>query len=107
MPDLDFLCKAYVEKIHSTEEVMIAIFGGFPDYEGGPEGWEKISGNPNWQRNTIKDGEVPHPGKYTEQGAHKALYTFETFKVRMEKVGFKNVQRIIENDWELHVVATK
>ena len=107
MPDLDFLCRAYVEGIHSTEEVMIAIFGGFSDESGGSDGWEKISGDPNWQRNTIQDGEIPHPGKYTEWAAHKALYTFETFKVRMERSGFRDVQRIVENDWELHVVATK
>lgn len=107
MPDLDFLCRAYVEGTHSAEETMIAIFGGFGDYPGGPEGWEKISGNPNWQRNTIQDGEIAHPGTYTEWGAHKALYNFNTFRIRLEKAGFKNVQRIVENDWELHVVATK
>ena len=107
MPDLDFLCRAYVGGIHSTEETMIALFGGFSDYPGGPDGWEKISGNQQWDRNTISDGEVPHPGKYTEWGAHKAMYTFESFKVRMEAAGFTNIQRVVENDWELHVVATK
>lgn len=107
MPDLDFLCRAYVEGIHSTEEVMIALFGGFSDYPGGPDGWEKISGNERWDRNTLQDGAIPHPGKYTEWGAHKAMYTFESFKVRMEIAGFTNVQRVVENDWELHVVATK
>ena len=107
MPDLDFLCRAYVEGIHSTEEVMIAIVGGFAEDPGGNDGWEKISGDPNWQRNTIQDGEIPHPGKYTEWAAHKALYTFETFKVRMERAGFKDVKRVVENDWELHVVAVK
>jgi SAM-dependent methyltransferase len=107
MPDLDFLCRAYVEGIHSTEEVMVAIFGGFSDYPGGPDGWEKISGNPQWDRNTIPDGEIPHPGKYTEWGAHKAMYTFESFKPRMERAGFTNVHRVVENDWELHVVASK
>ena len=107
MPDLDFACHAHVEGIHSTEEIMLLIFGCFPDSPGDEAGWEKVSGNPNWQRNTIKDGEVFHPGKYTEWDAHKALYTFNTFKIRMEKAGFKNVQRVVENDWELHVVATK
>lgn len=107
MPDLDFLCRAYVEGIHSTEEIMIAIFGGFSDYPGGPDGWEKISGNPCWSRNTIRDGQIPNPGVYTEWGAHKALYTFESFKIRLEKAGFINVQRVVENDWELHVTATK
>lgn len=107
MPDLDFLCRAYVEGIHSTEEVMVAIFGGFSDYPGGPDGWEKISGNPQWDRNTIRDGEIPHPGKYTEWGAHKALYTFESFKPRLENAGFTNVRRVVENDWELHIVANK
>ena len=107
MPDLDFLCHAYVDGTHSTEEVMIAMFGGFSDHPGGPDGWEKISGNPQWQRNTMQDGDVPHPGKYTEWGAHKAMYTFKSFKVRMEAAGFTNVQRVAENDWELHVVATK
>jgi SAM-dependent methyltransferase len=107
MPDLDFLCKAYVEGIHSTEEVMIAIFGGFSDYPGGPDGWEKISGNPKWERNTIKDGDIPHPGEYTEWGSHKALYTFNSFRLRLERCGFINIQRIIENDWELHVTASK
>jgi SAM-dependent methyltransferase len=107
MPDLDFLCRAYVEGIHSTEEIMIAIFGGFSDHPGGPDGWEKISGNPCWTRGYIRDGEIKSPGKYTEWGAHKALYTFESFKVRMEKAGFQNVRRVVENDWELHVVASK
>ncbi len=107
MPDLDFLCRAYVGGTHSTEETMIAIFGGFADEIGGSDGWEKISGDPNWQRNTIQDGEIPHPGQYTEWASHKALYTFETFKIRMERAGFKDVQRIVENDWELHIVATK
>ncbi len=107
MPDLDFLCRAYVEGIHSTEEVMIALFGGFSDYPGGSDGWEKISGNEQWKRHTIQDGDIPHPGRYTEWGAHKAMYTFESFKVRMETAGFINVQRVVENDWELHVVATK
>jgi len=107
MPDLGFLCRAYVEGIHSTEEIMIAIFGGFADEPGGPDGWEKISGNPQWERNTIQDGEIPHPGKYTEWAAHKALYTFDTFKIRMERSGFRDIQRVIENDWELHVVSTK
>lgn len=107
MPDLDFLCRAYVENIHSTEETMIAIFGGFSDEPGGIDGWEKISGDSNWQRNSIKDGDIPCPGKYTEWGAHKALYTFETFKLRMKKAGFKNIQRVVETDWELYVTATK
>jgi len=107
MPDLDFLCRAYVESIHSTEETMIALFGGFSDTPGGPDGWEKISGNPQWERNTIRDGEIPNPGKCTEWAAHKAMYTFESFKVRMEAAGFTNVQRVVENDWELHVVASK
>lgn len=107
MPDLDFLCRAYVGGIHSTEETMIAIFGGFSDSPGGPDGWEKISGNPEWERNSIPDGHIPYPGKYTEWGAHKALYTFESFKPRLERAGFTNVQRIIENDWELHIVASK
>lgn len=107
MPDLDFLCRAYVEGIHSTEEIMIAIFGGFADYPGGPDGWEKMSGNPRWERNTMRDGNIPHPGKYTEWAAHKALYTFDSFKVRMEQAGFNQIQRVVENDWELHVVATK
>ncbi len=107
MPDLDFLCRAYVEGIHSTEEIMIALFGGFSDSSGGPDGWEKISGNPQWQRNTIRDGDIPHPGEYTEWGAHKAMYTFESFRVRMEAAGFIHVRRIVENDWELHVVASK
>jgi SAM-dependent methyltransferase len=107
MPDLDFLCRAYVEGVHSTEEVMIALFGGFSDHPGGPDGWEKISGNPQWDRNTMRDGEIARPGAYTEWGAHKAMYTFESFKVRTEAAGFINVQRVVENDWELHVVATK
>lgn len=107
MPDLDFLCRAFTQGIHSTEEIMIAIFGGFSDYPGGPDGWEKISGNPDWARGYIRDGEIKSPGKYTEWGAHKALYTFESFKVRMEKAGFQNVRRVVENDWELHVVAVK
>jgi len=107
MPDLDFLCRAYVEGIHSSEEVMIALFGGFSDHPGGSDSWEKISGNQQWERNTIRDGDVPNPGKYTVWGAHKAMYTFESFKVRMEVAGFTNVQRVVENDWELHVVATK
>lgn len=107
MPDLAFLCRAFVEKIHSAEEVMVAIFGGFSDYPGGPDGWEKVSGNPNWERNTIPDGHLPHPGKYTEWGAHKALYTWETIKPRLERVGFQEVQRVVENDWELHVQARK
>jgi SAM-dependent methyltransferase len=105
MPDLDFLCRSYVEGIHSTEEVMIALFGGFSDYAGGPDGWEKISGDKNWNRGSIKDGQVPFPGVYTEWGAHKAMYTFESFKPRMERAGFKDVTRVVENDWELHVVA--
>lgn len=107
MPDLDFLCRAYVEGIHSTEEIMVAIFGGFSDVPGGPDSWEKISGNPDWKRNTIPDGEIPYPGKYTEWGSHKALYTFESFKPRLEKAGFSDIVRIIENDWELCIVATK
>jgi SAM-dependent methyltransferase len=107
MPDLDFLCRAYVEGIHSTEEIMIAIFGGFSDYPGGPDGWDKISGNPRWSRNTLRDGDIPNPGKYTEWGAHKALYTFESFKIRLEKIGFTQVQRVVENDWELCIVASK
>ncbi|KKN22535.1 hypothetical protein LCGC14_0914000 [marine sediment metagenome] len=107
MPDLDFLCHAYVEGIHSTEEIMIALFGGFSDTSGGPDGWEKISGNPEWERNTIADGDIPHPGKYTEWGAHKAMYTFKSFKPRMERAGFIDIKRVEENDWELHIVATK
>ncbi len=107
MPDLDFLCRAYVDGIHSTEETMIALFGGFSDSPGGPDGWEKISGNPKWERNTISDGDIPHPGKYTEWGAHKAMYTFESFKPRMERAGFINIHRVVENDWELHVTASK
>lgn len=107
MPDLDFLCRAYVEGIHSPEETMIAIFGGFPDEPGGPDGWEKISGNPQWERNTIKDGEIPNPGVYIEWAAHKALYTFDTFRVRLERAGFEYIQRIVENDWELHITARK
>lgn len=107
MPDLDFLCRAYVERVHSTEEIMIAMFGGFSDYPGGPDGWEKISGNPQWARNTIQEGKIPNPGQYTEWGAHKAMYTFESFKSRMEVAGFVGVQRVVENDWELHVVASK
>lgn len=107
MPDLDFLCRAYVEGVHSTEETMIAIFGGFADYPGGPEGWDKISGNPQWERNTIPDGEIPYPGQYTEWGAHKALYTFNSFKPRLERAGFMNVRRIVENDWELYITASK
>lgn len=107
MPDLEFLCRAHVEGIHSTEETMIAMFGGFSDEPGGPDGWEKISGNEQWSRNTIQDGEIPHPGKYIDWGAHKAMYTFESFKVRLEAAGFKKVRRVIENDWELHLVATK
>ena len=107
MPDLDFLCRAYVSGIHSVEEIMIALFGGFSDYPGGLDGWEKISGNPQWSRNTIKEGNIPHPGQYTEWGGHKAMYTFESFKVRMEEAEFINVQRVVENDWELHIVASK
>lgn len=107
MPDLDFLCRAYVEGIHSTEEIMIALFGGFADYPGGPDGWDKISGNKEWVRNTISDGNVPYPGTYTEWGAHKAMYTFESFKPRLQRAGFKDIQRIVENDWELHIVSTK
>ncbi|MBD3260642.1 MAG: methyltransferase domain-containing protein [Candidatus Altiarchaeales archaeon] len=107
MPDLDFLCRAYVEGIHSTEEIMVAIFGGFSDYPGGPDGWEKISGNPRWERNSIPDGRIPHPGHYTEWGAHKALYTFESFKPRLERAGFKDVKRVVENDWELYITASK
>lgn len=107
MPDLDFMCRAYVEGIHSTEETMICLYGGFSDTPGGPDGWEKISGDPNWKRNTLKDGEVPHPGVYTEWGAHKALYTYNTFRIRLEKAGFKDIRRVVENDWELHVVAYK
>lgn len=107
MPDLDFMCRAYVEGIHSVEETMICFYGGFSDTPGGPDGWEKISGDPNWKRNTLKDGEIPHPGVYTEWGSHKALYTFNSFKARLEKVGFKEVSRVVENDWELHVVARK
>ncbi len=107
MPDLDFLCHAYVGGIHSTEEIMIALFGGFADYPGGPDGWEKISGNPQWSRNTLPDGDIPCPGQYTEWGAHKSMYTFNSFKVRMERAGFINVRRVEENDWELHVTATK
>lgn len=107
MPDLDFLCRAYVEGIHSTEEIMIGIFGGFSDFPGGPDGWEKISGNPSWKRGSIQDGRIASPGVYTEWGAHKALYTFNSFKVRLGEVGFRTVERIKENDWELHVVATK
>ncbi len=107
MPDFEFLCRAHVEGIHSTEETMIAMFGGFSDEPGGPDGWEKISGNEQWERNTIRNGDIPHPGEYTEWGAHKAMYTFESFKVRLEVAGFKNIQRVVENDWELHVVATK
>ena len=107
MPDLDFLCRAYVLGIHSTEEIMIAMFGGFSDGPGGSDGWEKISGNPLWKRNTIEDGDIPHPGKYTEWGSHKAMYTFESFKFRLEQVGFNTVRRIVENDWELHIFAIK
>jgi hypothetical protein len=107
MPDLDFLCRAYVEGIHSTEETMVAIFGGFSDYPGGPDGWEKISGNPRWERNTISDGAVLNPGQYTEWGAHKALYTYESFIPRMVRAGFNSMGRIIENDWELHISAIK
>ncbi len=107
MPDLDFLCRAYTEGIHSTEETMIAFYGGFSDYPGGPDGWEKISGDPNWQRNTISDGSIPNPGQYTEWGAHKAMYTFESFRLRLENAGFTDITRIVENDWELHVVASK
>lgn len=107
MPDLDFLCFAHVNGIYAAEETMICIFGGFSDYPGGPDGWEKISGNPNWKRNTMQDGQVPNPGQYTEWGAHKALYNFKTFKARLEAVGFRNVERIVENDWELHIVASK
>jgi len=107
MPDLDFMCRAHIEGIHSTEETMICLYGGFSDIPGGPDGWEKISGDPNWKRNTLKDGEIPHPGVYTEWGAHKALYTFDSFRIRLEKAGFKDVRRIVENDWELHVIARK
>lgn len=107
MPDLEFLCRSLVQGIHSAEEVMVAIFGGFSDYPGGPDGWEKISGDPNWKRNSIPDGRVPYPGKYTEWGAHKALYTFNTLKPRLARAGFKDIQRIITNDWELHATATK
>ncbi len=107
MPDLNFLCRAYVEGVHSTEETMVALFGGFSDFPGGPDGWEKISGNSQWDRNTMPDGEIPHPGQYTEWGAHKAMYTFESFKPRMEGAGFTQVRRIVENDWELHVIGTK
>lgn len=107
MPDLDFLCYAHVSGIYSAEETMICIFGGFSDYPGGPDGWEKISGNKDWARGTMIDGEVPSPGRYTEWGAHKALYSFKSFKPRMERAGFKDVRRIVENDWELHVTATK
>lgn len=107
MPDLDFLCHAYVDGTHSTEEIMVALFGGFPDYPGGPDGWEKVSGNPKWERNTIPDGFIAHPGKYTEWGAHKAMYTFDSFVPRLERAGFINIRRVVENDWELHVTASK
>lgn len=107
MPDLAFLCRSLVEEIHSAEEVMVALFGGFSDTPGGPDGWEKISGNPQWERNTLRDGDIPHPGKYTEWGAHKAMYTFESFVPRMERAGFINIRRVVENDWELHIIATK
>jgi len=107
MPDLDFLCHAHVSGIYAAEETMICMFGGFSDYPNGPDGWEKISGNPNWARGTMQDGKVANPGRYTEWGAHKALYNFNTFKVRLEDVGFKDVVRVDENDWELHVVAFK
>jgi hypothetical protein len=107
MPDLDFLCHAYVDGTHSTEETMIAMFGGFSDTPGGPDGWEKVSGNPKWERNTIPDGDIPHPGQYTEWGAHKAMYTFKSLKPRMERAGFINIHRVVENDWELHVTASK
>lgn len=107
MPDLDFLCRAFVLGIHSTEEVMVAIFGGFSDYPGAPDGWDKISGNPDWERNTLLDGEIPHPDQYTEWGSHKALYTFESFKSRLKRADFVYVQRMIENDWELYIVSSK
>ena len=107
MPDLDFLCHAYVDGTHSTEEIMVAMFGGFSDTPGGPDGWEKISGNPKWERNTIPDGDIPNPGQYTEWGAHKAMYTFKSLKPRMERAGFINIHRVVENDWELHVTASK
>jgi SAM-dependent methyltransferase len=107
MPDLAFLCRSLVEGVHSTEEVMVALYGGFSDTPGGPDGWEKISGNPQWERNTISDGDIPHPGRYTEWGAHKAMYTFGSFKPRMGRAGFTNIQRVEENDWELYLVATK
>lgn len=107
LPDLDFLCRAYVDGIHSPEEVMIALYGGFADYPGGPDGWEKISGNPNWQRNTIKTGEIPHPGVYNHWAAHKAMYNYEMLAARLAKVGFERIVRIKENDWELHIVAAK
>lgn len=107
MPDLDFLCCAYVSGVHSTEEIMVALYGGFSDCAGGSDGWEKISGNPDWQRNTIPDGDVPYPGRYTEWGAHKAMYTFESFKPRLARVGFTDIRRVVENDWELHIVCTK
>jgi SAM-dependent methyltransferase len=107
VPDLDFLCHAYVDGTHSTEEIMVALFGGFSDYPGGPDGWEKVSGNPKWERNTIPDGDVPHPGQYTEWGAHKAMYTFKSLVPRMERAGFINIHRVVENDWELHVTASK
>ena len=107
MPDLDFLCHAYVDGTHSTEEIMISLFGGFSDTPGGPDGWEKISGNLRWERNTIPDGDISNPGKYTEWGAHKAMYTFGSFKPRMARAGFINIRRVVENDWELHVTASK
>lgn len=107
MPDLDFACKAYVEGIHSPEEIMLLLYGCFSDTPGGGDGWEKVSGNPNWDRATIETGMIPHPGKYTIWGAHKALYTYDMIRIRLENNGFHNVNRVVENDWELHVVAKK
>lgn len=107
MPDLDFICRAYVEKIHSPEEIMVAIFGGFSDYPGGTDGWDKISDNAEWKRNTIEDGNIPNPGIYTEWAAHKALYTYNMIRIRLLNSGFFKVERVIENDWELHVICTK
>lgn len=119
MPDLDFICKAYVNHVEnrtpktheasqqSPEETLVLLFGGFSDNEdGSPSSFDHTFGVTGWQRGQALEP-VANPGVYSHWEGHKALYNYEMFKKRLEMVGFNNVARVVENDWELHVIAFK
>jgi len=119
MPDLDFICKAYVNHVenrvpktheasqHSPEEILVLLFGGFSEeMDGEPSSFEHTFGVSKWTRGCANKP-VPNPGVYTPWGAHKALYNYEMFAARLALAGFRDTRRIVENDWELHVVTFK